>query len=354
MRIARPSGERALLVHCWIIILACVAAQKARATEPATGGRALLETERSGEADRVFSRTNPLFGRSIPQATADSDGDTRVVVKPLQEAAKPVLQSEPDRSQAGPAAASSGAAKASDAEAGQVVPLAATQAVTIINRADVDTKQKADQVLSERPRDAVGASLAGHREQNLGRTSVSAPFVAARPERPSRREVIPPLPVRGTFDVTSGPMSVSHSQPAGLGAAGAVLPERNPSALLARMAGANRSLNERGIAGRAALRSRRVASRKSLAPQRRTSRRRVKREVHRRAALRRQNERPAGRRHSAPPGTVATIVRCWPGDPCVRYYKVRRPRTYEQYRQLVAWQRRMRAQRYQALRGRRY
>ncbi len=55
-------------------------------------------------------------------------------------------------------------------------------------------------------------------------------------------------------------------------------------------------------------------------------------------------------RRFAPPGTVHSFVRCWPGEPCVRYYRVRRPRTLRQYRRLLAWQRHQDAR----LRYRRY
>ena len=65
---------------------------------------------------------------------------------------------------------------------------------------------------------------------------------------------------------------------------------------------------------------------------------------------RRRARRIARWRRNAPPGTVNSFVRCWPGEPCIWYYRVRRPRTLHQYRRLMAWQRRQDAR----LRYRRY
>lgn len=117
-----------------------------------------------------------------------------------------------------------------------------------------------------------------------------------------------------------------------------LVPTGNPKRLSA-LGSAHREQSRANEARKVKAKSRATAGRVTQGQGKRRRTYVVRTTPNRTRRARRHQRRPYWR-HFAPPGTVHSFVRCWPGEPCVRYYRVRRPKTLRQYRRLLAWQRR--------------
>ena len=306
-----------------LVGFASFSANAAEGSQRQTAGP--MNDSTAGSGVRVFSKDKPLFPRrdTIPSTTPDRTGKTRVEVI--------VQPNKPTR--AGPPADTVETGK----RASQALPLPQVGS----NRL---------RIRQQSGKDGAGKDLAS-KEQGFTSGLLKTPELVregVQPRRGVAPKTTPAVITTKAESITAEPKPAANK----VKISSVLLPTAKPappSAYQPPRADRQKAKRfRRTVPGkiRKSGRSRHVTSRR---PRRFREHRRYTRlrpSSRRRARLRRGHY---WRRH-APPGTVRSFVRCWPGEPCVRYYRVRRPRTERQYRRLLAWQRRQDAR----LRYRRY
>ncbi len=310
---------------------------------------------------RVFSRNNPLFGRALPNVTPDEDGETSVIVKPVPVEKPSATRGGKSEREPGPKVTS----RASEPEAkelqgtGDVTKGGASTTtetlsdtvpsrVTVINRKPAATRETDD-------RTAPVVSSEGRADDKV---TPPKPRLARRTlsdrgrSNPRSNITIPPLPTRGLIARAEFEYAARRDQSPDSHGVGEEERSRVSSVYSpdAQERAVRRPVRRTVPEPRVRPQERSLVKRRAARQSERDARVRLKklqRDARRaqKARLRRIRRR-LRRASSPPPGTVAVVVRCWPGDRCVRYYRVRKPRNYREYRRLLAWQRRMRERQY--------
>ena len=268
----------------------------------------LSENKTDDSRARVFSKDKPLFGSQsgIPSVTPDRSGRTKVqvIVKP-----------------SAPSTDSAASERTSQSKLPE-----GTLRSPYASRAKVEQELRQSERRTSGSANPVATQLDVVRDQSPSTSTKSIEHKRAEDvfrramKQGARREYKPSraqAPVVLLPTAKPGARSAYRSEPATINAA------KNTK---------NRAKPKFDVVKKSRQRARKQPD------ARRANYRRARHE--RRRLQRRRARRVARWRRNAPPGTVNSFVRCWPGEPCVRYYRVRRPRTLRQYRRLMAWQRR--------------
>ncbi len=263
--------------------------------------------DKANSAPRVFSKEKPLLGptSTIPSATPDRSGRTRVevIVEPdkstVQRSFQKSVDTNTDARNSSPVAVSSSKSRLVRQSEGAATAASGLRQSPRLVREGTQRKTSSDPAVASTSKATVNSKdKSDTRTRNTGSLLVDAvPLPIAKPARRSPyRSAYVSRPRGETPQTARGQNAIGRKQ-------------------------ANGPLDQRAVKQH---RQRRLYRR--LRP-------------HNRHQIRRARRSPHWRRH-APPGTVYSFVRCRPGEPCIRYYRVKRPRTERQYRRLLAWQRR--------------